>query len=156
MAITLSDIYIKGSTDWNAYLDLIYPIGSIYITTSSTSPASSIGGSWAQMEPGNFLMTAGETYNVLSSGGSTSVTHDHTAEGYLTACISPNAHASGYTYYKLQGTSYTPRWRIGTSGSLVSASGSMTEGVYINGNVSSYSIPILPKYIAVNIYYRTS
>ena len=68
MAITLSDIYIKGSTDWNAYLDLIYPIGSIYITTSSTSPASSIGGSWAQMEPGNFLMTAGETYNVLSSG----------------------------------------------------------------------------------------
>ena len=68
MAVTLGNIYIKDSADWNTYLDLIYPIGSIYITTSSTSPASSIGGSWAQMEPGNFLMTAGETYNVLSSG----------------------------------------------------------------------------------------
>lgn len=156
MAVTLGNIYIKDSADWNTYLDLIYPVGSIYITTSSTSPASSIGGSWSQIEPGTFLMAAGESYNVLSSGGSASVTHDHTAEGYLTACISPNAHASGYTYYKLQGTSYTPRWRIGVSGSLVSSSAHMSEGIYINGNVSSHSIPILPKYIAVNIYYRTS
>lgn len=68
MAVTLGNIYIKDSADWNTYLDLIYPVGSIYITTSSISPASSISGSWAQMESGNFLMTAGETYNVLSSG----------------------------------------------------------------------------------------
>ena len=69
MAATLGNIYIKDSADWNTYLDLIYPVGSIYITTSSTSPASSIGGSWSQIEPGTFLMTAGETYNVLSTGG---------------------------------------------------------------------------------------
>ena len=149
-------MYKDTDNNWKSILDVFYPIGSLYFSANDTSPASFIGGSWAQMEPGNFLLAAGENYNVLSSGGSASVTHDHTAEGYLTACISPNAHASGYTYYKLQGTSYTPRWRISTSGSLVGASGSMNEGIYINGNVSSYSIPILPKYIAVNIYYRTS
>lgn len=30
-------------------LDIIYPIHSMYITTSSTSPASSIGGTWTQI-----------------------------------------------------------------------------------------------------------
>lgn len=30
-------------------LDIVYPIGSMYISFSSTSPASSIGGTWSQI-----------------------------------------------------------------------------------------------------------
>lgn len=33
-------------------LDIIYPVHSMYITTSSTSPASSIGGTWTQITGG--------------------------------------------------------------------------------------------------------
>lgn len=44
-------------------LDIIYPVGSIYFSTSSTSPASSIGGTWTKIE--NCLLAAsGDTYNV--------------------------------------------------------------------------------------------
>ena len=44
-------------------MDVIYPVGSIYLTTNNISPASSIGGTWTQIE--NCLLAAsGDTYNV--------------------------------------------------------------------------------------------
>lgn len=33
-------------------LDIIYPVNSVYITTSAVSPATSIGGTWTQIEGG--------------------------------------------------------------------------------------------------------
>lgn len=33
-------------------LDIIYPVNSVYITTSSISPATLIGGTWTQIEGG--------------------------------------------------------------------------------------------------------
>lgn len=44
-------------------MDVIYPVGSIYITTNAISPADSIGGTWEQIE--NCLLAAsGDTYNL--------------------------------------------------------------------------------------------
>ena len=44
-------------------MDVIYPVGSIYITTNATSPVDSIGGTWEKIE--NCLLAAsGDTYNV--------------------------------------------------------------------------------------------
>lgn len=44
-------------------LDVIYPVGSIYITTNATSPAASIGGTWEQIK--NCLLAAsGDTYKL--------------------------------------------------------------------------------------------
>lgn len=44
------------------FMDVIYPVGSIYITTNATSPADSIGGTWEQIE--NCLLAAsGNAYN---------------------------------------------------------------------------------------------
>lgn len=36
-------------------LDIIYPVNSIYITTSGISPATSIGGTWTQIKDGACL-----------------------------------------------------------------------------------------------------
>ena len=47
-------------------MDVIYPVGSIYITTNATSPADSIGGTWEQIE--NCLLAAsGDTYNLAGN-----------------------------------------------------------------------------------------
>ena len=46
----------------------IYPVGSIYISVNSTSPASLFGGTWEQLKD-RFLLSAGNTYTAGSTGG---------------------------------------------------------------------------------------
>ena len=48
--------------------DFIYPIGSIYMSVNSTSPATIFGGTWEQIED-TFLLAAGTTYSAGSTGG---------------------------------------------------------------------------------------
>lgn len=45
-----------------------YPVGSIYMSVNSTSPASLFGGTWEQIKD-KFLLSAGDTYKVGSTGG---------------------------------------------------------------------------------------
>lgn len=53
----------------------VYPVGSIYISVSDTSPATLFGGTWTRIE-GQFLLASGttpntsKTYNVGTTGGS--------------------------------------------------------------------------------------
>lgn len=62
---TLSDISIKNSSSWNSYLNLIYPVGALYMSFTATTPASLFGGTWVQITS-RFIRAA----NDLSTGGS--------------------------------------------------------------------------------------
>lgn len=55
---------------WINLLDIIYPIGSVYISNSSTSPSSTIGGSWTQVT-GKFIRGNN------SNGSGNASTHTH-------------------------------------------------------------------------------
>lgn len=46
----------------------IYPVGSVYMSFSSTNPATLFGGTWAKVE-GRFLLGSNSTYGVNSTGG---------------------------------------------------------------------------------------
>lgn len=50
------------------FLSVIYPIGSIYISAASTSPATLFGGTWEQIKD-TFLLAAGDTYTSGATGG---------------------------------------------------------------------------------------
>lgn len=52
-------------------LQVVYPIGAIYQSVSATSPASIIGGTWSAIQ-NRFLVGAGGSYVVNSTGGETS------------------------------------------------------------------------------------
>lgn len=52
-------------------LQVVYPIGAIYQSVSATSPASIIGGTWSAIQ-NRFLVGAGGSYTVNSTGGETS------------------------------------------------------------------------------------
>lgn len=58
---------VRGITGLQAY-----PVGSIYLSFSSTSPASLFGGSWTQLT--NVVLRAA---NNTSTGGSDSISHLH-------------------------------------------------------------------------------
>ncbi len=50
-------------------IDAVYPIGAIYISVNATSPASFLGGQWAQISAGYALWTATEGAGGFISAG---------------------------------------------------------------------------------------
>lgn len=74
MAVKMNSISFKQKTEveWKTLLNLVYPIGSFYITTKPTSPASLFGGTWSYLRPNTFICNGPEDRN----GGS--LTEDYT------------------------------------------------------------------------------
>lgn len=75
------DFNINGTLKVNNknIFDLIYPIGSIYISVNSTNPEVLFGGTWEQIQ-GRFLLGMSSSYPVGSTGGSKDavvVAHTH-------------------------------------------------------------------------------
>jgi microcystin-dependent protein len=66
-------------------LDVVYPVGSIYMSVTSTNPSSLFGGTWEQLKD-RFLLGAGDTYSNGATGGEATHTltiqempsHNHT------------------------------------------------------------------------------
>ena len=53
--------------------DMIYPVGSIYLSVVSISPEALFGGAWTRIQD-QFLLAAGSTYAAGTTGGAASVT----------------------------------------------------------------------------------
>lgn len=87
-----NDFNVNGTLKVNNtnIFDLIYPVGSFYISAKSTNPATLFGGTWEQIQ-GRFLLGRSSSYPVGSMGGE--ATHTLTEaempshEGHLSAGI---------------------------------------------------------------------
>ena len=73
--LTFDDEPTEGSTNpvtsegiYQAFLESIYPVGSIYMSVNSTSPAAFLGGTWERIQD-TFLLAAGTTYTAGATGG---------------------------------------------------------------------------------------
>lgn len=66
----IDDSSVSASDTWSSQKirDFIYPVGSIYMSVNSTSPATIFGGTWEQLED-RFLLAAGTTYAAGATGG---------------------------------------------------------------------------------------
>lgn len=75
--ITLNGVTVSFSNKkWYhtvSFIDMIYPIGSIYMSVNSINPSLFIGGTWEQLKD-RFLLGSGDTYANGSTGGSATVT----------------------------------------------------------------------------------
>ena len=89
---------------WNT----LYPVGSIYMSTNSTSPASIFTSTWERIQD-RFLLAAGSSYTAGSTGGSANavvVSHGgHLIDG------SPNGYGNKAVY--LGADKMTPYGSIG-------------------------------------------
>ena len=97
----------KGS---GATLDQIYPVGSIYMSVNSTSPATLFGGTWEPIKD-KFLLSAGDTYSAGAEDGAAS--RSYTPAGTvgshtLTAAESGMpSHGHGFTQPTVNGGAVT-------------------------------------------------
>lgn len=124
----------------------LYPVGSIYMSVNSTSPASLFGGTWKQMKD-RFLLGAGSTYSAGSTGGE--------AEHTLTVSEMPEHHHD-----------LTKICWGGDTGASVTSDGdylvydgdsvSPPSGQYIGNTGGGNSHNNMPPYLAVYMWKRVS
>lgn len=85
------------------FLNMVYPIGSIYMSINSTNPATLFGGIWERIKD-TFLLSAGDTYNAGTTGGEATHTltvdempsHTHKVANYAGIVGWTESSPSGY------------------------------------------------------------
>lgn len=157
------DGYIKGSQI--PTLDLIYPVGSIYMSINNTDPSTLFGGTWEQIED-RFLLSASSNHPVGTTGGSETVTlsineiPSHTHSG-TTAGAGAHSHIlGGNTSSVASGSSYA-RPRGYSSGNTettydTNVAGAHTHTFTTNGVGGNQAHNNMPPYIAVYMWKRTA
>ena len=94
-------------------VDLIYPVGAIFMSAVSTNPGTYLGGTWEQIKD-KFLLAAGDTYAAGAEGGSAdavNVSHTHTQASHD---HSPSG-GSGYGFAIYKASGGVGRVKVSTS-----------------------------------------
>lgn len=143
----------------NLLADLIYPVGSIYMSANSVNPGTLFGGTWERVS-GKFLLGADDTYTAGSTGGE--------AEHTLTVDEMP-AH-EGHLYSNFDNSGYADRggddnsYYVNSSATdysnyanrpykIVSGNELVMQGYTRGGGLAHNN---MPPYLAVYIWKRTS
>lgn len=124
-----------------ALLDYLHPVGSVYQSSDSTSPAELFGGTWEKIKD-RFLLAAGDSHAAGSTGGE--------EEHILTAAEMAN-HTHGYNYTGQSDATGTGAIKIVSPGSTANAyTGEATSscGGQAHNN--------MPPYLAVYTWRRTA
>lgn len=139
--------------DITGIANLIYPVGSIYMSLNPTDPSMLFGGTWEQIE-NRFLLAASSTYSVGDEGGAESynlsVSHKHTAPvGYSSSAfgavnINGTVSTGSGKAYRTVDTDH--------SGTL----SSNVTGLYTANATVSDTIPTMPPYLAVYVWKRVA
>lgn len=128
------------------YWKTLYPVGSIYISTSSTfNPQTAWGGTWKKTADGRCLIGANGTYTLGSTGGEES----HT----LTVEEMPN-----HRHYSSRVNWYNALQTNGLSANITAQSNLKVDGPenytsYVGGSKSHNN---MQPYLVVNIWERTA
>ena len=139
----------------------LYPVGAIYISAVSTSPASLFGGTWTQLTD-RFLLGAGGSYSAGGTGGAAS--HTHTTGSHTLTINEIPSHNHGQRYGDVpwvdgRGVGSSIGGNTTQYGTLTTLKQNMTQdtgggGAHNHGNTGSASN--MPPYLAVYMWKRVS
>lgn len=138
-------------------INMLYPIGSIYMNVNDCNPSEILGGTWEQIQD-KFLLACGSTYANGSIGGN--ATHNHTTGSHTLTIDEIPSHGHLLWYHSHNGS--------GDSGSGIPFTG---DGTYVgrddrgviptggsqphnHGNTSTAST--MPPYLAVYVWKRVA
>ena len=134
------------------FLDLTYPVGAIYISVNSTSPATLFGGTWDRIQD-RFLLAAGSSYAAGETGGE--ATHKLTVAEMPSHTHVQNQHRHGMGEIWSDGsgstTAYTfssNRVRMTRNTAYATPTNQNTGGNGAHNN--------MPPYLSVYVWKRTA
>ena len=167
---------LANTTDCTDTLKKVYPVGSIYMSTVSTNPATLFGfGTWEAMPAGRVLLAQGKsswgtTYNAGSTGGEAThkltvgelPTHSHTGNintknlsgTFISKSVERDSSGivSNISTNKVGNSS----GGSGNTGTEYTINASHTHTIVINNKGSSQAHNNIQPYIAVYIWKRTT
>ena len=126
----------------NLVLDMVYPVGSIYMSVNATSPSTLFGGTWEQIQD-RFLLAAGNSYSAGATGGEAT----HT----LTIDELPD-HGHTILYYDASGNQ-SFGYQFGSKGTR-SGTPESSSGIGHTGGSKAHNN--MPPYLAVYMWKRTA
>lgn len=151
--------------------DLIYPVNSLYISTSATSPASYFGGTWERYGTGRALISASDTdtdFKAGTTGGSKTHNHKH----YQTIGGGTNADPTVYFAGDLAVNVDSPNPPDGDTGDAgapparrnwqanrvtrLSRQSEYGNGTFVETQTHGAWVNVLEPYVAVYVWRRTA
>ena len=108
----------------------MYPVGSYYLSDDSASPASLFGGEWEQIKD-RFLVGAGGTYAINTTGGA--ATHTHTTGNHILTLSEIPSHAHQTLVWHAHNRTGYPNGSAYT-GNGVGGAGNYNEGYWRGSN----------------------
>jgi hypothetical protein len=76
-------------------LDMVYPVGSIYMSINEVDPSVLFGGKWERIQE-KFLLAASDSYSSGSTGGSYAHSHDKGNMVAAIGCGNGNPNSMGF------------------------------------------------------------
>ena len=167
---TINGTSVLGSGNISI-LDLVYPIGSIYMSVQDVSPATFIGGTWERLKD-RFLLGAGDTYTAGNTGGSATTSHTHNVPGSSHA---HNLSGNGWAYINSSGKVFYYKYKTAgnwtanysvTASSSASTSTTFDDVTELGGRTDyvtpdsvtsdSTTVDNMPPYLVVYMWKRTA
>lgn len=140
-------------------MNIIYPIGSIYMSVNNVSPSTLFGGIWEQIKD-KFLLSCGDTYAAGTIDGE--ATHTLTTNEMPLHTHVQNAHSHAQNYYTWYNNSSDYDVRLASSsGGYYAISGTNNYATAattaVNQNTGgSQAHNNMPPYLAVYMWKRTA
>ena len=153
----------NGNGAWANLVDVIYPVGSIYMSASSTDPGTLFGGTWEALE-NRFLVGAGDDYTAGDEGGEAL----HTLTESELPVVEKGMNFRNF-YNSSNGNIESPMAQTGTDGTVNSQysltyNAATIASVHSNNTATHFTMSFgsgtahnnIPPYLAVYMWQRTA
>lgn len=127
-------------------MDVVYPVGAVYLSTSSTSPLTLIGGTWTQVKGATLAATGANGFSSTKSyGGSLAISQSQLPE---------HTHRfSALSRYVATSSAYAA---VGYDNSLAENYGNKYHhGMYSTSAIGN-GVNFLPYHFGLYVWYRTA
>lgn len=157
-AVARINTLMNGRTTVSDLLDMVYPVGSIYMSVNNVSPATFLGGTWEQINEKFLFAGSTANYPYGSTGGAANVTltenqipaHKHTMEGGSHAWLWGTSSNSNTVHFS---SSNATNETLTSGNKVYTIQGSWNKTVNTGGGAAHNN---MPPYLSVYMWKRTA